>query len=286
VKKQFCNALTGLAVAIPGDFNVKRRFCVALIFVAGQFGAGALQADSVAVRHVEGVVRGFLFLRSLDSGAVIANGDLIQFSRGDRVTSRLVFHFKDGSLQDETAVFTQRGRFRLLSDHLVQRGPGFPHPMEVSIDSTSGRVTVRHRDNGQEKVIEERMELPSDLANGMMVTLLKNIVPDAPSATVSMLFATPKPRLVKLVITPAGKEPFSVGRASYKATRFNVKVEIGGLAGLIAPLLGKQPEDTSVWILGGDAPGFVRSEGQFYQGGPIWRIELASPDYPRVSVRR
>ena len=260
---------------------MKRRLCVALLFIAGLFGAGALQAESVAVRHAEGVVRGFLLLRSLDSGAVIANGDLIQFARGDRVTSRLVFHFKDGSLQDETAVFSERRQFRLLSDHLVQRGPSFPHPMEVSIDATGGRVTVRHRDDDKEKVIDERMELPEDLANGMMVTLLKNISPDAPSTTVSMLFATPKPRLVKLVITPLGKEPFSVGRASYKATRFNVKVEIGGLKGVIAKLVGKQPLDTSVWILGGEAPGFVRSEGQFYQDGPVWRIELASPDYPR-----
>jgi hypothetical protein len=262
---------------------MNRSFCVSMLFVAGLFGAGALRAESVAVRHAEGVVRGFLVLRSLD-GAVIANGDLIQFLRGDRVTSRLVFHFKDGSLQDETAVFSERRRFRLLSDHLVQRGPSFPHPMEISIDTTSGRVTVRHRENGKEKIIEERMELPSDLANGMMVTLLKNIAPDAPFTTVSMVVATPKPRLVKLEITPMGREPFTVGRASYKATRFNVKVEIGGLAGLIAPLLGKQPKDTSVWIVGGDAPGFVRSEGQFYQGGPVWRIELASPDYPRASV--
>jgi hypothetical protein len=267
------------------DVIVKRCFCVALLFVAVHFGAGALQAESVPVRYAEGLVRGFLVLRSPD-GAVIANGELIQFLRDDRVTSRLVFHFKDGSLQDETAVFSQRRRFRLLSNHLVQRGPTFPHPMEVSIDTASGRVTVRHRDDGKEKIIEERMELPSDLANGLMVTLLKNIAPDAPSTTVSMLFATPKPRLVKLEITPIGREPFSVGRASYKATRFNVKVEIGGLAGLIAPLLGKQPKDTSVWIVGGEAPGFVRSEGQFYQGGPIWRIELASPDYPRAPGAR
>jgi len=265
---------------------VKRCFLVSLLSVAGYFGAGALPAESVAVRHAEGVVRGFLLLRSLDSGAVIANGDLIQSSQGDRVTSRLVFHFRDGSLQDETAVFSQRGRFRLLSDHLVQRGPSFPHLLDVSIDATSGKVSVRHRNEGKEELIEERMELPSDLANGMMVTLLKNISPDAPSSTVSMLFATPKPQLVKLVVTPTGKEPFSIGRTSYKATRFNVKVEIGGLKGVLAKLLGKQPLDTAVWILGGDAPGFVRSEGQFYQEGPVWRIELAAPDYPRASAAR
>jgi hypothetical protein len=266
---------------VEREFIVKRRFCAALLILACQAGSSLLRAESVAVRHPEGVVRGFLVLRTLD-GSVLANGDMIQFSRDDRVTTRLVFHFRDGSLQDETAVYSQRRRFQLLSDHLVQRGPSFPHPVEVLIELASGRVTVRHRDEGKEKIIEERMELPSDLANGMTLTLLKNIAPDVASTTVSMLVAMPKPRLVKLVITPAGAEPFTVGRASYRATRFNVKVEIGGLAGLLAPLVGKQPKDASVWIIGGEAPGFVRSESQFYQGGPLWRIELASPDYPQA----
>jgi hypothetical protein len=263
---------------------VKQRVCAALLLLAGQIGGGPLQAESVAVLHPEGVVRGFLFLKSLD-GVVVANGDLIQSLRGDRVTSRLVFHFKDGSLQDETAVFLQGGRFQLLSDHLVQRGPSFPDPMEIWIDATSGQVRVRHREDGKEKTIEERMELPSDLANGMVLTLMKNIAPDAVPTTASMLVATPKPRLVKLVITRVADDRFSVGRASYSATRFNVKVEIGGVAGVVAPLVGKQPKDTSVWILGGEAPGFVKSEGPFYQGGPVWRMELAAPDYPRAAVR-
>jgi len=256
------------------------RRAVAMCLLAG-LAAGALPAETVAVRHAEGLVRGFLVLRSLD-GAFLASGDLIQTSRGDRVTSRLIFHFKDGSVQDETAVFTQSGRFRLLTDHMIQRGPTFPHPMEVSIDAVGGHVTVRYRDDdGEEKTVEELMSLPPDLANGIVLTLLKNIPPDAASTEVWMLAATPKPRLVKLVINRAGEDPFSAGGASHTATRFNVKVELGGLAGLIAPLIGKQPHDTSVWILGGEAPGFVKSEGPMYQGGPLWRIELASPVWPR-----
>jgi hypothetical protein len=248
--------------------------------------ASVLSAENVTVRHTEGLVRGFLLLRP-PGGAVIANGDLIQFTQGDRVTTRLVFRFRDGSVQEETTVFSQRRQFRLLTDHLVQRGPAFPRPVDLSIDATTGRVVVKHRDkDGEEKIIDEKMELPADLANGMMITLLKNLSPDVPATTVSMLFATPKPQLVKLVITRSGQEPFSVGRTSYKATRFNVKVEIGGLKGVLAKLLGKQPLDTSVWVLGGDAPGFVRSEGQFYQDGPVWRIELAAPDYPRGAAAR
>jgi len=38
-----------------------------------------------------------------------------------------------------------------------------------------------------------------------------------------------------------------------------------------------------VWILGGDAPAFVKAEQALYIGGPVWRIELASPSWPRAA---
>jgi hypothetical protein len=259
---------------------VKRRGA-AFVVLACLLGSGVLRSEPVPVRHAEGLARGFLVLGSLD-GVNLASGDLLQTSQGDRVTTRVVFHFKDGSLQEETAVFTQSGRFRLLTDHLIQRGPTFPHPMEVAIDAVGGRVTVRYQDkDGQEKTTEEQMPLPEDLANGILLILLKNIAPDAGLTKVSMVVATPKPRLVQLAITPDGGASFSAGALQHKAVRFNVKVELGGLLGLIAPVLGKQPHDTSVWVLGGKAPGFVKAEGPMYQGGPLWRIELASPLWPR-----
>ena len=258
---------------------------LAAVLAAGWLGGAAASGETVPVLHEEGVVRGFLTLRSLD-GALLANGELIQTSAGGRVRSRLVLRFKDGSVQDETSVFTQRGRFRLESDHVVQRGPSFPHPLEVRVevpaDPKQSRVRIKYReDDGTEKSLDERMELPDDVANGLPLTLLKNISPGAPSTTVSMVAATPKPRLVKLVVTRAGEDAFTVGSASLKATRFNVKIEIGGLAGLIAPLIGKQPHDTSVWVVEGEAPGFVRSEGPLFQGGPIWRLDLAAPVWPK-----
>ncbi|MGA8620391.1 MAG: hypothetical protein WB660_17940 [Candidatus Sulfotelmatobacter sp.] len=38
-----------------------------------------------------------------------AAGDLTQVARGDQVASQLAFRFKDGSRQEETTVFSQRG---------------------------------------------------------------------------------------------------------------------------------------------------------------------------------
>ena len=241
---------------------------------------GAMLAAPIAVRHAEGLVHGFLVLRTL-AGDTLADGDLIQVARGDRVTNRLVFHFRDGSVHDETAVYSQRRNFLLLTDHLVQKGPAFQHPMEVLINGSTGQVTVRSTDDdGKEKAVTERLDLPPDVANGLVLALLNNLPSDASQTKMSMVAATPKPRLVKLAIALQGEEPFSVGGSSRKAMHYVVKVEIGGAAGVVAPLLGKQPPDTNVWILGGEAPAFVRSEGPLYFGGPIWRIELVSPVWP------
>ena len=90
--------------------------------------------------------------------------------------TRLTFRFRDGSLQDETVVFSQRGVFRLITYHLVQKGRSFGHPLEMTIDRASSRVVVRDADDdGEARVLDERMDLPENLANGLVPTLLKNV---------------------------------------------------------------------------------------------------------------
>jgi hypothetical protein len=234
---------------------------------------------AIPVRYTEGLVHGFLILRSLD-GKVLADGDVQQSSSGDRVTARLVFHFKDGSIHDETTVFSQHHTFRLQSYHLIQKGPTFEHPSELVIDGASGQVTVRYTDDGKEKTETEHLKLPPDVANGLALIFLKNRQPDAPQTTVSMVASTPKLRLVKLILTRQGEDQFLVVGTKRTATHYAVKVDIGGVAGAVAPLVGKQPPDTQVWILGGDAPVLVRSEGPLFAGGPVWQIELTSPVWP------
>jgi len=142
-------------------------------------------------------------------------------------------------------------------------------------------VHVRSREeDGKEKVSDERLELPADVANGLILTLLKNIPPDVPKTTVSMVAITPKPRLVKLELTPAGEEPFVTGGMRRKAMHFVGKVDIPGLAGVVADVLDKTPPDSHIWILEGDGPAFVKSESPFFPGAPLWRIELVSPTWP------
>ncbi len=239
-------------------------------------------ADPVAVAHAEGLAHGFLALHSME-GTILADGDLIQTSSGDQVTTRLRFRFKDGSTHDETTVYTQKKSFRFVSDHVVQKGPAFKMAIDSTI-SASGEVKIRYTEDGKEKVIEDRLELPDDLANGMILTLVKNISPETPKTTVSMLAITPKPRLVKLEFIPTGEEPFSTPGFGRKAMHYLVKVNVPGIAGAIASLLHKIPPDSHIWILGGDAPAFVKAVTPLAQGGPLWRIELVSPIWPSGST--
>jgi hypothetical protein len=238
-------------------------------------------ADPVAVRFAEGVVHGFLTLRA-PGGAMLASGDLLQTASGDRVKSRLVFRFGDGSVFDETAVFTQRGHFRLISDHSIQRGPAFERDIDMVIDAATGIVTVRHRKQGDDEKLErEQLTLPADLANGMISMLLKNVRPGATPTTLSIVAATPKPRLVKLEVSVAGKDPLTIAGVRHTSTHYVLKVDIGGLTGLVAPLFGKQPPDAHVWILDGEVPAFLRSRAPMFAGGPLWQTDLVSPAWPK-----
>jgi hypothetical protein len=107
-------------------------FILTLLVVAG------LHAEPVPVRHPQGSAHGFLALSALD-GTRIAIGDVTQVIHGSQVTSRVIVRFRDGSVDADTTVFSQRGTFRLISDHHIQRGPSFPKPIDILIDALTGR---------------------------------------------------------------------------------------------------------------------------------------------------
>ena len=145
-------------------------------------------------------------------------------------------------------------------------------------------MTVRYTDKGNEKVETKRLDLPPDLANGIILDILKNIRPDNAETKVSYVAATPEPRLVKLSIVPQGVDKFAVVGEPYKATLFVLKVELGGLTGAIASLIGKQPPDTKVWVVASGTPAFVKAQQSLYPGGPVWTIEMTSPAWPNAPV--
>ncbi|MBP7569459.1 MAG: hypothetical protein KBA95_05310 [Acidobacteria bacterium] len=233
--------------------------------------------EAVAVRYPEGPLNERLVLRA-PGGSLLAEGEMSQAVEGALVTTRVVFHFNDGSLHDETVVFSQDRELRFVRDRLVQRGPAFPRSIDMSVDGAGGQVTVAYSEgSGQAKHVEREYEIPANLANGMVPVVLKNLGPDRPWPELSLIVATPSPRLVRLEVKSATADrvaPVQNGEER-PATHYVLKAEIGGVAGFFAPLVGRQPPDSHVWIAGGNPPIYLRSDQPFYVGGPLWRMEVA-----------
>ena len=240
---------------------------------------GAVSAEPVAVRFSEGVTHGFLALRTPD-GALIASGDLAQVARRGTVESRTVFHFKDGSLWDETVTFSQERVFTLQSYRLVQKGPVFPEDSEVSLEREAAKYRVKTTARGaKEAVLDGAFTLPPDTYNGMVVTVAKNL-PKGARATVHLLVFTPTARLIKLEIVPAGEHKVLVGQLVKSATHYVLTPKLGAWLKVLTTLTARAPPDSHAWIFVDDAPSFVRFEGPLYSPGPVWHMELTSPRWP------
>ena len=256
-------------------FQRKPHFFIATLIVIIQ--SIGLTAEQIPVRHTEGVAFGFLALRNTD-GEALAYGDWKQVVKHDGVlVDDLRFRFKDGSFYEEITRYTQHGKFRLISDQVEQKGPSFKEASKSWIDARSGTITVQTTENGEEKTTTKHLDLPDDVANGLLFVLLKNVDPSAAVTTVSYVAASSKPRIVKWDISPAPEKPVRVGSIEYKAQHYVVKTKIGGAAGAIAPLVGKQPPDIHIWMVKSEAPTFLEFEGPLAQDNPVWHIELTAP---------
>ncbi len=266
--------------SVPPRFLAILAVCILLVQ------ANPSTAEPVRVRHLEGVTLGFLVLRDLD-GQPLAYGELQQVVKAGQglVIDDLRFRFKDGSFYQEITKFTQRRQFRLVSDQVVQKGPAFKKESETWIDAATGKVTVRSIENGKPKLTTKHLDLPPDVSNGLLFTLVKNLDPSAPQTTVSLVAPSTSPRLVKLNIVPAPEKSIKVGLLTGKAQHYVIKTKIEGAAGVIAPLVGKQPPDIHLWIVKSEAPTFLEFEGPLSEDSPVWRIELTAPE-PDSAKRR
>jgi hypothetical protein len=254
--------------------TIRSHRLLALIFASA---FPMARGEQIKVLHPQGSAHGFVEVTTLE-GTRIAVGDLMQRLRGQVVTSRLTLNFFDGSLDDETTVFSQRGTFRFISDHHVQHGPSFPKPMDVTIEAASGQVTSTDQSG---KATQAHIDMPADVYNGLASSLLMNVPASTAETKIAVVIAATKPRIAHLLMKNSGEVAFTLGGTPRKATDYVVHVELGGVAGVVAPLVGKEPDDYHVLILTGSDPAFIREQGQLYEGGPIWRIQQISAAFPK-----
>jgi len=108
----------------------------------------------------------------------------------------------------------------------------------MSIDAQRQATVQYAGDHGERKTEMERLPPDVEPANGMILTMLKNVRPHQPPASLSLVVATPKPQVVTLLMSSAGDEPFSVGDRVLKAAHYVAKVKVGGVRGVVAKVAG------------------------------------------------
>jgi hypothetical protein len=235
-------------------------------------------SGAMPVRFAEGMVHGFLELQTA-GGELLAHGDLLQTPRDSAIDSRMTFHFAN-SVFDERVTFTQRGTFAMQDYHLVQSGPAFAEDLDATL-SRSGkyRVKTRSHKNGEENTYDGTVDLPPDTYNGMVITIAKNLGASA-SETVHIVAFTPKPRVIRLEFAKADRQRVLLGKHEEATQHIVLKPHLGTLLRFFANLKGIAPPDSHVWIVTDQVPAFVRFEGPMYSG-PVWRINLTSPSWPK-----
>jgi hypothetical protein len=243
-----------------------------------------LHAASIPVKHSQGTQHGYLALRA-ESGERIGRGEMIQAARGSHVTTELILHFKDGSIDDEITNYTQAGTFHLISDHHIQKGPFFAKQLDMTVDG-NGKVVVHTTDkDGKQKVDTQQITLPTDDSNGMISAVMTNLVPSAITSVGIVIPALGKGRLIKLAIAPAGPQHFTEVDHTETADVFRVHMDLGGIVGAIAPLVGKQPGDIFIWIAEGPAPQIVRMLGPLAEDTPPVSIELSGAGFEHTAAK-
>jgi hypothetical protein len=227
------------------------------IFVGAFFAiilGSAARAEQISVTHIQSPMHRFMAAR-LEDGKIIANGEFTQVVKGDEVTMRMIYRFLDGSIDDEK-------------------------PVDFTVEADTSIATSRTTDrNGKVHVESEHIHLSDDVANGFVGTLLLNVPPNTAPFRVGMLAPFGGGRLIRLLISPEGEQPFQTGGQTLKATVFRIHPELGGIVGVIAQLIGLQPKDVMVWVLEGEQPAVVRIIGQLGGYGPVVSSELEGTSF-------
>jgi hypothetical protein len=260
---------------------MERSNCLVAGLLAIALCRPAAHAERITVKHVQLPMHRFMVARS-EAGQIIANVEFSQAVQSDQVTMHVSYRFVDGSIDDEETTYTQQGTFRLVRNHHIQKGPFFAKPVDFTVEAATGIVTSRTIEkNGKMHVESKHINLPDDLANGFVGTLLLNVPHNTAPFRVGMLAPVGGGRLIRLLISPEEEQTVQLSGQSLKATVFRVHPELGGIVSVIARLLGMQPKDVMVWVLEGEEPAVAVVVGQLGGSGPVVSADLVGTSFDK-----
>ena len=109
--------------------------------------------------------------------------------------------------------------------------------------------------------------------------MLLNVPPNTAPFRAGILAPVFGGRLIRILVSPQGEQPFQRAGQNLKATVFRIHPELSGILGMLATLLGRQPKDVMAWVLEGETPAVMRVVGQFGGSGPVLSSDLEGTSF-------
>jgi len=236
---------------------------LALLLVLGSSGA-------VEVRHAIGSLHGFPSM-SDDAGRVIADGELTQELRGERLAVQVRWAFQDGRKVVETDVFRVGAELTQEQFSWVESRGG-EERRRFEIDFETGRALALTRgEKGDVSREEAKLDLAGRAFAGYGTALAVSHMPfDAAGwkGAITFVAFTPKPRAVKLEVKLDGEERIRVAGRAIVCDRLTLHPAIPFPLSLFA-----HAADAHLWFTHGAPPALVRAQQN-----------LAEKDDPQVVI--
>src|ERR1700686_380468 len=245
-------------------------------------------ARGVELRYPQADLHGFPSM-SDESGKLIADGELTQKRKGDRLLVRAVWKFKDGRVAVEDDVLRTRPELWQESFRWVERR-GKEEVRSAQVDFRTGKATFSRREDGKIKNWEENLELPRGKAfTGYSAALAASQLRGALStreARRSLTFVafTPEPRTVELEIA---REPGTHVRAAGRelsADLYTLHPKIPFPLSIVA-----NAPDARLWFTHTSPPALLRAEQNLLEkDDPRIRIDVIprGAALPQPAARR
>jgi hypothetical protein len=232
--------------------------------------AASLSAPGISTRWVEGALRGFPIVRSMD-GRPVADGALTQFIEEGKLHAEGVYDFRDGRRVRETTVFEQHPQLRQLSWSFEERR-GDEVLRSFAVDLTTGHATARKRNGDGWDTWDDHLDDTAGAFVGVgFMYAVKNLterLDKGEKIELTAVVFTTKPRTVTVTVSRDQVGELTMGGRKLPAERYVIHPEVPWIARLFV----KAP-DQYLWFYRPAPPMFLRAD-----------IPLAEPSDPMIRI--
>jgi hypothetical protein len=217
--------------------------------------------DPIRLVWTEGDVAGMTAIYDPDGREPIGYVEYRQTRQGDRLSSRRVARFRDGSSDEDSVEARVAGTLEALSGRSIIRDADGDPVVDLSIDVTGGRIAGTWGRGEARRTLDQHTTLPPATYWGPLIFLvLKNF--DANAEDGRLVFRTiaptPRPIVIDMELTRGATAPLERTGGRLDTAPFVLRPTIHWA---VDPLLRLVAPKATFWMLPGEPPALARFSG-------------------------